>query len=72
MDNSLMHLVYVSCATRDFSDDELRFLLKQSRDKNLRQNVTGMLLYAKDTFFQVLEGNASDVYEIYRATLLSH
>lgn len=63
--NNMIHLVYVSTATCKMSNEELLFLLKQSRNRNKRQNVTGMLLYAGGNFFQVLEGERKDVEEIY-------
>ena len=49
------------------SEDDLLYLLEQSRARNLEQNVTGMLLYLKDMFLQVLEGEKKDVDEIYKA-----
>jgi len=49
------------------SEDELLFLLEQSRARNERQNVTGMLLYGGGNFIQVLEGSEKDVDEIYKA-----
>ena len=63
----MIHLIYVSSATHDLSDLELDFLLQQSRDRNLRQHITGMLLYVNGSFMQVLEGDESDVDEIYAA-----
>ncbi len=63
----MIHLVYYSSATHEMSDEELQFLLEQSRNRNQRQNVTGMLLYAKGIFIQVLEGEKADVEEIYAA-----
>ena len=63
----MIHLIYVSTATREMSKEDLLFLLEQSRNRNKRQNITGMLLYGGGCFFQVLEGEASDVEEIYAA-----
>jgi len=63
----MIHLIYVSSASQEMSEENLLFLLEQSRSRNKRQNVTGMLLYAKGNFFQVLEGEKSDVEEIYEA-----
>lgn len=48
------------------TEDELLLLLEQARARNLKQNVTGMLLYAGGKFFQVLEGEKSDVEEIFK------
>ncbi len=49
------------------SESDLLFLLIQSRDRNKRQDITGMLLYAGGNFFQILEGEKEDVEEIYEA-----
>lgn len=58
-------MIYVSSATREFSEEALTELLEQSRDRNKRQNITGMLLYAGGNFFQILEGAKADVRDIY-------
>ncbi|MFP5227262.1 MAG: BLUF domain-containing protein [Acidobacteriota bacterium] len=52
----LIHLVYASVASQRFSAQQLTELLRQSRAANERIGVTGMLLYADGSFFQVLEG----------------
>lgn len=62
-----MQLIYVSSATMEMSGSDLLFLLTQSRNRNKRQGVTGMLLYAGGNFFQLLEGEIRDVEEIYAA-----
>lgn len=64
-----MHLIYISTATSLPSEDDLEELLKQSRVRNLRQNITGMLLYSNATYLQVLEGESKDVHEIYDSIL---
>jgi hypothetical protein len=45
------------------SDDNLKDLLKKSRLKNERKNVTGMLLYLDPFFIQILEGEEAIVNE---------
>jgi hypothetical protein len=59
------HLVYVSSAVNLFSDDELYELLKVSRRNNAQCEVTGMLLYVDGNFIQLLEGEKSNVLQIY-------
>ncbi len=63
----MIHLVYVCSASMEMTEDELLRLLEHARARNLKQNVTGMLLYAGGNFFQALEGEKSDVEEIYKA-----
>lgn len=57
----LIELVYTSTAVRNYSDDELEDILKKSVQNNKRKNVTGLLLYSKGTFMQVLEGETDVV-----------
>lgn len=61
----MIHLIYVSTATREMSDEDLLLLLEQSRSRNQKQHITGMLLFLNLTFIQVLEGAEKDVDEIY-------
>jgi len=63
----MIHLVYVSSATGEMGEEDLLILLEQSRNRNKRQNVTGMLLFSGGNFFQILEGEKVDVEEIYDA-----
>ena len=65
----MIRLIYASSATREMSEDDLLFLLEQSRRRNERQNVTGMLLLVGSNFIQVLEGARQDVEEIYEDIL---
>jgi hypothetical protein len=60
---SLYCLVYTSIANQKMSDDNLKDLLKKSRAKNERKNVTGMLLYLDPFFIQILEGEEAIVNE---------
>ena len=61
----LTQCVYASAGTQDFTAEELAQLLEVSRDNNARLNLTGMLLYADGSFFQVLEGPADVVDALY-------
>ena len=47
------------------SDEALAELLEQSRERNLRNRITGLLLYKNGHFMQVLEGEESRVMEIF-------
>jgi hypothetical protein len=62
---SLIHCVYCSAATRHFASAELAELLLFARQNNARVGLTGMLLYAEGSFFQVLEGPAEAVDALY-------
>jgi hypothetical protein len=63
---NLIHLIYVSTATRELSEEDLLQLLARARTKNARLNLTGMLLYAENNFFQVLEGEPAIVNELFQ------
>lgn len=61
----LCHLVYVSTATHPMGDQDLAELLAQSRERNERNDVTGMLLYKDRRFIQLLEGHEENVQKIF-------
>lgn len=58
-------LIYVSIANEAFREEELLDILRVSRDKNLRNGITGMLLYKNRKFMQLLEGPEKAVCETY-------
>jgi hypothetical protein len=57
----LRQLVYISSATRPFSEQELQGLLQVARANNARNGITGILLYDDLSFLQILEGTRDDV-----------
>ena len=61
----LIQLIYTSTAHRDLSHEELIEILESSVRNNQQRNITGLLLYNKGTFLQMLEGAASHVDEIF-------
>ncbi|MEO8112701.1 MAG: BLUF domain-containing protein [Ginsengibacter sp.] len=61
----MQYLVYVSSATIHFSDEDLKTLLKASRENNVSLGITGMLLYADDNFIQVIEGEKDVLDTLY-------
>ena len=57
-----MHqLVYVSSAHQLFSRDGLLVLLDKARRNNVRDGITGLLLYKGGDFMQVIEGDEATV-----------
>lgn len=65
MSTELYHLVYLSAATDDFSEDDLADILAASRRNNPKRDITGMLLYSDGGFIQVLEGPKKAVIDLY-------
>jgi hypothetical protein len=62
---ALVHLIYASAATRPIEEEEILQLLSGARRHNHEIGVTGMLLYSEGSFFQVLEGEATVVEELF-------
>lgn len=63
---SLIHLIYASAATSRLTVQDLAQLLERSRERNAQLGLTGMLLYADGSFFQVLEGPGEVVLGLYQ------
>ncbi len=61
----LYELLYTSVAKREMSLLELSKLLKQSRKKNVRLNITGLLVYHNREFMQILEGEKETILDLY-------
>lgn len=64
MSTPLVSISYVSAAAEPFDDARLAELLEQSRRSNHEHDLTGMLLYRRGRFFQVLEGPQDAVDEL--------
>lgn len=61
----LYSMVYVSTATRLLSMDDIGRLLEKARQRNLDQDVTGVLLYSDGNFMQCLEGPAARLASVF-------
>ncbi|MFK7804035.1 MAG: BLUF domain-containing protein [Anaerolineae bacterium] len=59
-------LIYVSSSAEPMDEGELLTLLEKSRIKNKARNITGLLLYHENQFFQLLEGSKEEVDHLYR------
>ena len=60
----LKQFTYVSHQVHDFSVDDLRGLMVQSRRKNKELELTGLLLFDHPLFLQVLEGPEDSIDRI--------
>ncbi|MEP6873433.1 MAG: BLUF domain-containing protein [Burkholderiales bacterium] len=65
MPSQIIQCIYASAASRAFETKELAELLQVARENNAQLSLTGMLLYAEGSFFQVLEGPADEVDALY-------
>jgi len=61
----LIHLIYNSVASSPEAATEVHDILRVSRTNNALSQVTGMLLFAEGSFFQVLEGAPAAVDEAF-------
>ena len=61
----LFALIYQSRATRDLLPEELDAILLQARLFNASEQVTGVLLYGDERFFQLLEGPEASVRRVF-------
>lgn len=68
----MFHIVYVSTATRAFTDDDAEAVLAEARAFNEAHGVTGLLVHAEaGAFLQVLEGDADAVEAAYQRAAAS-
>lgn len=61
----MYRIIYLSSAVELFSDEEINGLLTLSREKNLKYNITGLLLYSEGNFMQIIEGEKDDIQNLY-------
>ncbi|MEX1166975.1 MAG: BLUF domain-containing protein [Hydrogenophaga sp.] len=62
---SLHEIIYVSLASQEMSEAELAHLLEDSRIRNLAQGISGMMIYHRREFMQLLEGEQSTIFAVY-------
>jgi Sensors of blue-light using FAD len=62
---ALHELIYVSLAESEMSTAELSALLEKAREKNTRLGITGLLVYRRREFTQILEGDKADIFALY-------
>jgi hypothetical protein len=60
----LTQLIYVSSATKEMSEKELALILKVSAQNNKKSEITGMLLYGRGRFIQVIEGESIHIDDL--------
>lgn len=62
----LVRLLYASRAVQALSEADLSTILKQSREHNPAEGLTGLLCYSDGVFMQVLEGGRDAVNARYK------
>lgn len=63
--SKLYSLVYTSTASRPLSKSDLEHILRKARERNLEEDVTGLLLFTDGKFMQYLEGPQRSVIKIF-------
>jgi hypothetical protein len=62
---ALYEIIYTSLASRDLPPEELAQLLDKARVHNAAQGITGMMIYHRREFMQLLEGEQAVVQALY-------
>lgn len=62
---TLIHCIYASTASTEFTESGVADLLTHARANNAEAGITGMLLYVEGSFFQVLEGEEATVARVF-------
>jgi len=62
---ALHEIIYVSLATHEMAQAELLALLDQARVHNEAHGITGLLMYHRHEFLQLLEGERDEVEALY-------
>ncbi|MFT7267990.1 MAG: hypothetical protein ACI905_000189 [Roseivirga sp.] len=61
----LYEIVYHSQAKTSITEVDIQTILQQSRKNNVKKGITGCLLYHKTQFLQLLEGEESQINQLY-------
>ena len=59
-------ICYVSNKSNNLDDIDLQLLFSQVIEKNNLLNITGILIYKNDHFFQIMEGEEDNIKEVYK------
>jgi len=57
----VLRLSYRSVPTAPMSHDDVIVLVRDARRRNEADDITGMLIYDTETFYQILEGEEAEV-----------
>src|SRR5665647_1457444 len=61
----MYRLIYKSSETAPFSRTDLKHLLVGSRLRNTEADISGMLIYDRGTFLQMLEGDTAAIFKTF-------
>ncbi|MCW8194009.1 BLUF domain-containing protein [Proteobacteria bacterium 005FR1] len=61
----LVRLIYYSHPSHGLEQHELGDILREARERNTREQITGMLAFSPDYFLQVIEGAVDSINDLY-------
>lgn len=70
MSTRIYHLCYVSTACDCLRYEDFKKILESAQTNNNQKQITGMLVYCNNHFFQILEGEKNDVLDTYENILV--
>ena len=57
----LVRLIYASSFNKDLNHSELAKIYEEAKVKNLKNDITGLLVFGNDYFLQCIEGGSEEV-----------
>lgn len=70
--NTIKAIAYISRANKDFTDQDLDYLLIDARSFNQAHGITGVLLHNPGFFYQYIEGPNDAIQQAYARIEASH
>lgn len=67
---NLYTICYVSKASAELTDDDIQYIFKRTEKANNANGISGLLLYSFGNFFQVLEGEKTDLEHLYENKIM--
>lgn len=61
----MYELIYCSNANKNLTAEDISTILKTAQDFNLKNGITGCLLYHNNEFLQILEGDTKTIRALY-------
>lgn len=65
----MKRITYISKIVGNINEEEIDELARKSSENNQKRNISGVLIYIRGLFFQILEGDDDQVEQIYQKIL---
>ena len=63
--NMVFEISYNSKASGSLTDKDIEEMILKAREKNIKNNITGCLVYKENAFYQIFEGSMGAVIDLY-------